>query len=243
MIQEQKFSDEFLNAFIDNQLTPEEKSDAFVAISQDESLNRRVCELRKVRDLVQLACTAPPPPPIHGASERCGLWSRIGFRSIAASILGLGIAIGWVLHTTTPHQIAPTGHQVSALTSPLPAKGIKVLLHLNSGDPERMNELLDEAESLLKFYKKTNQIARVEIITNGGGINLLRADTSPDPARIKRLYRDWNNLAFVACQNTIDRLEREQNINLVLLPEAVVIDSAVAQIMRRQLQGWAYIQV
>jgi intracellular sulfur oxidation DsrE/DsrF family protein len=48
---------------------------------------------------------------------------------------------------------------------------------------------------------------------------------------------------FVACQNTIDRLKREQGVIAQLLPEAVVIDSAVAQIMRRQQQGWAYIQV
>jgi hypothetical protein len=48
---------------------------------------------------------------------------------------------------------------------------------------------------------------------------------------------------FVACQNTIDRLKSERGISAKLLPEAVVIDSAVAQIMRRQQQGWAYIQV
>ncbi|NOZ09906.1 MAG: hypothetical protein GXP09_02495 [Gammaproteobacteria bacterium] len=242
MTKEQTFSDEFLNAFVDNQLTAEEKSDAFVAISRDESLNRRVCELRKVRDLVQLACSNPPPPPTRSYTVHRSLWARIGFRSIAASILGLGMAIGWALHTTTPHH-NPNSPRVSALTSPVPIKGIKVLLHLNSGDPQRMNDLLDEVENLLKFYKETNQVARVEVITNGGGINLLRADTSPNPARIKQLYRDWNNLVFIACQNTIDRLNHEQNINLVLLPEAVVIDSAVAQIMRRQLQGWAYIQV
>ena len=44
-----EFSNEFLNAFLDNQLTLEEKERAYLRISQDEALNRRVCELRKSR--------------------------------------------------------------------------------------------------------------------------------------------------------------------------------------------------
>jgi intracellular sulfur oxidation DsrE/DsrF family protein len=135
----------------------------------------------------------------------------------------------------------PAGNQQVASTTP--GKIMKVVLHLNSGDKERMGEVLDEAQNLLDFYRQTNQIARVEIITNGGGINLLRSATSPYPERIKELYSKYNNLVFVACQNAIDRIKSEQGDIAELLPEAVVIDSAVAQIMRRQQQGWAYIQV
>jgi uncharacterized protein len=65
MSQGKRFSDEFLNAFVDNQLAPEEKSRAFVEISQDEDLNRQVCELRKMHDLVQHAYRSrrTPAPP------------------------------------------------------------------------------------------------------------------------------------------------------------------------------------
>lgn len=239
MSNEQRFSDEFLNAFVDNQLAPEEKSDAFLAISRDEELNRRVCELRKVRDLVQLACAEAPPParrrrPAGRRRHRGG-----GVRAAAVLLLGLGIALGWGLQRDAPRP----GPRQSALTAQTPVQGIKVMLHLNSGDPERMAEALDDAEELLEYYQATHQIARVEIITNGGGVNLLRADTSPYKERIQRLYQRWNNLVFVACQNAIDRIKREEGKQVVLLPEAVVIDSAVAQIMRRQHQGWAYIQV
>lgn len=238
MIDEQRFSDEFLNAFVDNQLAPEEKSDAFLAISRDEALNRRVCELRKVRDLVQLACAEPPAPARPRAPSRDRRWRR-GLQSAAALVLGLGLVLGWGLQRDFPGP----GPRQSALTAETPLKGIKVMLHLNSGDPQRMAEALDDAEELLRYYRSTHQIARVEIITNGGGINLLRADTSPYKERIRQLYRDWNNLVFVACQNALDRVKREQGKQIELLPEAVVIDSAVAQIMRRQHQGWAYIQV
>jgi intracellular sulfur oxidation DsrE/DsrF family protein len=235
MSREEQFSDEFLNAFVDNQLSAEEKSQVFGLISQDEQLNRRVCELRKIRDLIQLAYANPPAhdrtPPGRG-------WGRrLRYQVAAGILLMLGITGGWVVHHS------------SALSEPAirwasaPTKGVKVMLHLNSDDPDRMKEVLDEAENLLKFYKTTNQVARVEVITNGGGLNLLRSDTTPYAERIKRMYLEYNNLVFVACQNTIDRLKHERGIVAKIVPEAVVIDSAVAQIMRRQQQGWAYIQV
>src|SRR4030066_349022 len=68
MSQEKRFSDEFLNAFVDNQIAAEEKSRAYVEIHQDEGLNRQVCELRKLHDLVQLAYRDPPAPPVHAVS-------------------------------------------------------------------------------------------------------------------------------------------------------------------------------
>jgi intracellular sulfur oxidation DsrE/DsrF family protein len=241
MSEQEKFSDEFLNAFVDNQLDPDEKSAAFLAISRSEELNRTVCELRKVRDLVQLAGTRLPEPPPRKPEQAA---SRFGFRTAAASLLAVGVAIGLALNLAGIGGTKDSlGQRTSALVAGEPVKGIKVMLHLNSGDRERMLDALTEAENLLKYYRDTNQVARVEVVTNSGGLNLLRADTSPDPERIKRLYRDWNNLVFVACQNALDRVTQEIGHKPELLPEAVVVDSAVAQINQRQHQGWAYIQV
>jgi intracellular sulfur oxidation DsrE/DsrF family protein len=106
-----------------------------------------------------------------------------------------------------------------------------------------MQEVLEEAEGLLKHYRTTRQIARVQVIVNGEGLNLLRADTSPYAERVGELLKKYDNLLFAACQNTIDRLKREQGVFARLLPGVVVVDSGVAQIILRQQQGWIYIQV
>lgn len=55
MGQEHGFSDEFINAFVDDQLIPEEKARVYAHAVSDEAFNRRVCELRKIRDLIRLA--------------------------------------------------------------------------------------------------------------------------------------------------------------------------------------------
>ena len=120
---------------------------------------------------------------------------------------------------------------------------IKVLIHLNTGNPSEFKDGLNEVRSLMQYYKGKNIKARVEVVANGDGLNMLRADYSPFAAEIKDLQFQYKNLRFVACKNSIDRLAREKGIVAQLLPGVVVIDSGVAQIMRRQHQGWAYIQV
>lgn len=254
MSQEQKFSDEFLNAFVDDQLAPEEKGRAYISINNDDALNRQVCELRKIRDLVQFAYKELPASAAPG--PRAG---RLGANIAAGLILATGVGLGWLLHQpgSAPEQTArvaaPEAMATATVEKPRsapPAKPmvtaaneIKVLFHLNSDKPERIQEVLDEAEALLKFYQSAGQIARVQVITNGDGLNLLRTDKSPDPERVRAMLKTYDNLSFAACQNTIDRLKREQGITAELLPGASVVDSGVAQIILRQQQGWIYIQV
>ena len=258
MNQEQKFSDEFLNAFVDDQLASEEKGRAYLSINSDESLNRQVCELRKMRDLVQLAYK--DLPAVTAPGPRAG---RLGANIAAGFVLALGVGLGWLLHQpgTSPELAPPIAALPTTVSAPparetqkspavSPAKPavvavneVKVLFHLNSDKPERIQEVLDEAEALLKFYRSAGQIARVQVIVNGDGLNLLRTDKSPDPDRVRAMLKTYDNLSFAACQNTIDRLKREQGITAELLPGASVVDSGVAQIILRQQQGWIYIQV
>lgn len=55
MGQGQELSDEFINAFVDDQLLPDGKARVCSQAAIDEAFNQRVCELRKIRDLIRLA--------------------------------------------------------------------------------------------------------------------------------------------------------------------------------------------
>jgi len=260
MSQGKRYSDEFLNAFVDNQLASEEKSRAFVEISQDENLNRQVCELRKMHDLVQHAYRVPPAPPAstNTARGRRRISPRFG---VAASVLLLlGIAVGREVRLPISDlqpplaEVKTTGNAMTAIrgsgatASPASvnvqtAKQPSVLIHVTDNDTSRLNQTLDDIESLLAYYHSAHQEARVEVVLNGRGLGLVRADQSKFARRIAHLQNKYKNLTFAACQNTIDRLKREQGIVVRLLPGVTVIDSGMAEIMRRQDQGWAYLQV
>lgn len=282
-----EFSDEFLNAFLDNQLTLEEKERAYLRISQDEALNRRVCELRKIQDAVRLSYQNPPPPPARPLpADRHG---RLGLSLAAGIALAAGVALGWVLHDPAPQQAVTPVSAPAVVTHPVPANrvvaraatapapaavpavpadeatltvaeensilavpyramptsgdAVKVLIHVNSAVAARTPEALDEIENLVRHYRDQRQNARVEVVMNGDGLGLVRTDVTRFAERIRRMQEEYDNLTFAACQNTIVRLKREHGITAKLLPGVTVIDSGVAQIMRRQQQGWAYIQV
>ncbi len=235
MNEQQKFSDELINAFVDDQLTPEEKAQVYARLSGNEALGRQICELRKVRDLVQLAYKEPPMPAQAKATSIAGRKYSLGLAAGLALLVG-GIA-GWFLHqTSVPQNVAIAQ---GAPASDIPAK---VLIHVSDSNEEHLKTVLDDVEGLMKFYRRSHQKARVEVITNGGGLGLLIAGISPYPERISQMQKEYDGLTFVACQNTIDRFQQELGISAKLLPGVVVIDSGVAQIMRRQHQGWAYIQ-
>lgn len=238
-----EFSEEFVNAFVDNQLDAAEKARAYKLLSDSEDFNRRVCELRKVRDLVQLAYRDLPAPAKVRPRRRAGFsFGALTQPVITAALLVAGVTLGWSLRTTV------LGHGLLAQASPPAALAqqrteVKVLFHLNSGRHQRMREVLDEAQNLLQLYRRQGRPAEVEIIANGKGIDLLRRHHSPYAARIHRMHETYANLTFAACQNTIDRMAREQGIRPHLLPDVTIVDSGVAQIIRLQQRGWTYIRV
>jgi hypothetical protein len=266
---EQHFSDEFLNAFVDDQLATEEKGRVYLEIGRDETLNRQVCELRRLHDLVQLAYREPPAPPARATSGLTSRHARLRFGVAASVLLTFGIVLGSQIRMPAPAPapsltaVPASATQKVANTAP-PAKSAakveianpvvarneipdnttsKVLIHLARDDADQLSQALDDIESLLEHYRETRQSARVEVVVNGKGLELVRTDTSAFAGRIQRLLRNYGNLTFAACQNTIDRLAREQGVSVRLLPGVITIDSGMAEITRRQNQGWTYLQV
>ena len=274
MSRERDFSDEFLNAFVDDQLGADEQGRVYAQLNQDENTKRQVCELRTTRELVQFAYKDLPVSMDESAGGT--RQNRVGMGIAASITLALGLVMGWTLHQPTnkadlardaesatsdkinvsavpaTNVIKPTKRSMQAKTLVATASGpqtaavdnaiTKILVHFNSGHSSDAGQILDDLEGMLKLYSESGQIARIELVVNSEGLNLLRIDTSRYAKRILRMQEQYDNLTFVACQNTIDRLKREQGIVARLLPGVVVIDSGVAQLMRRQHQGWAYIQ-
>ena len=56
------FSDEHLNAFVDNQLGAQECDEILAAIARDAELGQRLCALRGAKELVRHAYSRVPSP-------------------------------------------------------------------------------------------------------------------------------------------------------------------------------------
>jgi intracellular sulfur oxidation DsrE/DsrF family protein len=84
--------------------------------------------------------------------------------------------------------------------------------------------------------------ARIEIVVNSYGLDLLRADVTPLANRVETMARRHANLSFVACGQTVARLKRD-GAKVELLPVALTASSAINEIMTRMGQGWVYVKV
>jgi uncharacterized protein len=235
------FSDEFLNAYVDGELDEAEKARLLEALCHDETLNARVCDLQKVRELLRHAYEQPPTSrQPHNESH----WQGAG---IAAGVmLAVGTLLGWGLHSyqSPDNRLLDIAQSMQMdTTSTTGDDAWRVVLHVTTADPYRLKTVLDEAEELLADHRRQNSPVEVEILANGRGLDLLRTRTSPYAERIQALQTQYNNVAFKACQRAINRVQREQNITVKLLPAAETVPTAIGEVISRQREGWAYVRI
>lgn len=238
MSTEQNFPDNLLHAFVDGQLHGADRERLLAAMETDIPLRERACALRRTKEWVNLAFeTARPPARAQSRSVHRGP-SRQRLCTLAASFLLLvaGFLLGWFT------QDAQRVHEPlsSVVLRDIEAGNFKVVLHIDRSDSARFEEVLDGAEYLLKAYRDNG--VEVDVLANAGGIDLLRVDVSPYAQRVAHLMGEYENLRFIACANTLQRLQ-EKGIKPILIGPSRTETTAVEHIIQRLQQGWAYIRV
>ncbi|OHC61883.1 MAG: hypothetical protein A3H93_06805 [Rhodocyclales bacterium RIFCSPLOWO2_02_FULL_63_24] len=227
-----EFSDERLNAFVDNQLGAQECDEILAAIARDAELGQRVCALRATKELVRHAYGRVPSA--HARNLRLPAWGG----ALAASIvLMTGILAGWLGHHAATAVEMPRSMTAWAggLFATEPAR---ILIHLDSSRSEQMEAALDLAEA----YLAKAGSARVEVIANHRGLELLRVDTTRYADRIAELKAHHARVGFVACGQTISRLQGA-GVEVELVPDTVVARTAIEHVAERVQQGWTYLKI
>ena len=237
------FSDEYLNAYLDNQLDTDERAQLLEALRQNADLSARVCKLQKVKDMVQLAYhNFEAEQSTQQTHTHKPVWPALA----ASFLLAIGLLTGWFANNQFDQQPRLLELAKAAQTHNTMATGQdewRLVLHVDSSDPARFNVMLDETEQLLKASAQQQQKVRIEILTNGGGLMLVEEGDAPYTQRIQALAKQYDNLGLIACQRALDNLKKDKGIDLDLVPEASVVESAMNQVIKRQQEGWAYIRI
>jgi intracellular sulfur oxidation DsrE/DsrF family protein len=231
-------SNQLLDAYVDGELTGAELELALRRLETDPEFRRGVCELRTLKEMVHSAYSLDEAVAQPGRRQSQPVWRQ----ALAAGLLlAMGLGGGWFMRGEVADPLAGyplaslgSGQQISALVNQMEAP--KILLHLDSNDIKRTRAALDNAERLVQY----NARAQVEVLVNSHGLNLVRADTSPDGARIDHLMNAYPNLRFVACAQTMTRF-RNEGMDVRLLPEVGVVNNALAELTERMQHGWVYV--
>ena len=232
-----------INAYVDGELTAEERLEVLSALQEDPELAREACELNNLKSQLQLVY-ANPPGLASCKSPRSGA-SRL---AIAASLvmLAVGLISGWVMgeqHIAQDRLVlldpAGRGQAPAAADS----KETRIVFHLTTPDQFAAAELLDDVEQMLDTYREEGKPLRVEIVSNSEGLDFLRESLSMFKDRIHEMAQHYDNLTFVACRNTIKRVKVQHGVDVQIVPDAEVINSGVDYVVKRQQEGWIYIRV
>jgi intracellular sulfur oxidation DsrE/DsrF family protein len=119
-----------------------------------------------------------------------------------------------------------------------------LVIQVDQNDPEVMNLALNNAKNVIEMYRAKNEDVAVEIVAYGPGLHMLRDDTSPVKDRIKQMaeLNYPSTLAFSACNNTKQFMEKREGHAITIIPQATIVPAGVVRIMELQEQGYSYVK-
>ena len=163
-----------------------------------------------------------------------------------AGVIGALVA-GLVALSVSAQPISATqepGRAATVARKPLPAvkKAHRLAVQVNINEPTAMNLALNNASNVAQYYKERGEKVQIEIVAYGPGLHMLRQDTSPVKDRIKSISESTPNIAFKACGNTQQNMQKTEAKDIPLVSQAEVVKSGVVRLMELQEQGWSYIR-
>jgi uncharacterized protein len=122
----------------------------------------------------------------------------------------------------------------------------KMSFHVGSADPTMMTVALHNIIAAAEYYAAANETVAIELVANGPGYTMLRADTSPVKPLLAEVHAKFPFVVFSACQNSrkaVAKAEGKAVQDILEVPEATDVAAGVVRLSELQEQGFSYIRV
>lgn len=116
-----------------------------------------------------------------------------------------------------------------------PAGAHRVVMEVSTADPKVWEAALNNIENLRNSFGAGS--TAVELVAHGGGLNMLLGTNAEQAQRMEKLALD--GVVLAACENT---MRRKKVTRADLPPFVTTVDSGVAEVVRKQEQGWSYVK-
>ena len=233
----QPLSDEYLNAFADGEFSPLERAQAIERISGDPLLKKQVCELNMLKEMVRTSYRGPAGAVPETGTGKRGTAVRYGLA--ACCLIVLGVMAGWLSRGLIA--VEDPDLRIASLQDVM-ADSDRVVVHLDTASPVRFERALDRTEQLLAVAQYEGRTIQLHLAANSHGVDLFRTSTSPFAGRIHDMQARYPNLTFIACGQTIRRLQDGKQ-DARLLPEVRVVPAVFDEVVNSLKTGWTYIKV
>ena len=238
MSMDNKYSDEKLQLFVDDEMNSSDRAEFMEAISNNDELSNRVCELIQLKDALRLAYSEPPKSA-HDASRRDTAFQSRAWLNAAAAVvlLAIGTLGGWTLYP----QFGASNEAIhmAAIAQP---QSENIILHISKSDPEQFTAALDYAGKFLTKHEAQGH--QVDVVAHAGGLDMMRADASPIKEQIVAMMDKYDNVHFFACAGAIKMYTQKNGVAPVIIRGVGTDHTAFDHVVGRlQTGGWKYIKV
>jgi len=229
------FDEQILNAFVDGQLDVETSESIINEMDKNANVREHVYQLRRAKDLMRLGFNNPPLPFEASTPIKNSRWHHIAL-SLVASLTAITISLGSGAfgYYYAKHQHITTD-EITQNENPQNAE--RILLHISESNTKKFAAALEYTENFLQSHK--NNGGQIAVVANAGGLDLLRVGTSPYEDKIRTLMKNYDNVYFIACANTIKYLY-EKGTNLKFIDDVQVNKPAMDHIIDYVRDGWTY---
>ena len=127
-----------------------------------------------------------------------------------------------------------------------PRKGHRIVLHVGGNDPVQMKVALNNITAAQEAYEAAGETVAIELVANGGGFAMLRADVSPVRDLLTEIHKRYPAVVFSACQNSrkgVAAAEHKTLAEVLEVPEARDVPAGIVRLTQLQEQGWTYVRV
>lgn len=119
------------------------------------------------------------------------------------------------------------------------ADGVVILIHGN--EPDVMGHAISYSANLAKHFADKDPRFLIEVVANGKGIDVFRADKTPLTEPLAMLRLSLPNLTYSMCASSKAIAEAKERVAIPLIAGARLVPFGIGRVVDLQLKGWAYI--
>ena len=127
----------------------------------------------------------------------------------------------------------------------VPASGMekhKLALQISDNDPVKMTAVLNVAANVSKYYSDKGDEIEIQIVAFNAGLHMLRDDTTPVKPRLQSFKQGMPNVAFMACENTLEAMTKTEGKEPPLVENATRVKAGVVTLIELGEKGWTIVR-
>ncbi len=116
-----------------------------------------------------------------------------------------------------------------------------VVILIDSDDEKIMGHAISYSVNITRAFAVRHQRVQIEIVANGSGIKLLRADTSPLQQPLAMLRQTLPDVTLSMCDSSRQIAEQKDGHTKGLVDGARLVPFGIGRVVELQEAGWSYV--